>query len=102
MGCVFVKDEGKDSEEIVAKAHNLTNITKNASAHCEINCINELTLRNSDPKSITSRCTLYVTCEPCMMCAHALNLAQVQRVVFGCHNDKFGGNGSILSIHKHP
>ena len=34
------------------------------------------------------------------MCAYALNLAKVKRVVFGTHNDKFGGNGSILSLHK--
>ena len=34
------------------------------------------------------------------MCAYALNLARVKRVVFGTHNDKFGGNGSILSLHK--
>ena len=51
---------------------------------------------------ITRKCTLYVTCEPCIMCAHALNIAQIEKVVFGCHNDKFGGNGSILSLHLHP
>lgn len=36
------------------------------------------------------------------MCAHALNLAGVERVVFGCENDKFGGNGSVLSLHLFP
>ena len=36
------------------------------------------------------------------MCAHALNKVEIKRVVFGCGNDKFGGNGSILSIHLHP
>ena len=36
------------------------------------------------------------------MCAYALNLASVSRVVFGAKNDKFGGNGSILSLHKFP
>ena len=45
-------------------------------------------------------CTVYVTVEPCIMCAYALNLARVKRVVFGTHNDKFGGNGSILSLNK--
>ena len=34
------------------------------------------------------------------MCAHALNLVKIKKVVFGCENDKFGGNGSILSLHK--
>ena len=41
-----------------------------------------------------------MTVEPCVMCAYALNLARVSRVVYGAGNDKFGGNGSILSLHK--
>jgi tRNA-specific adenosine deaminase 2 len=45
-------------------------------------------------------CALYVTCEPCIMCAGALSLLGFQRVYYGCGNDKFGGNGSILSIHE--
>lgn len=44
-------------------------------------------------------CRLYVTCEPCIMCAGALSLLGFQEVVYGCANDKFGGNGSILSVH---
>ena len=44
--------------------------------------------------------TLYVTVEPCIMCAYALNIAGIRQVVFGCENDKFGGNGSILSLHR--
>ena len=43
---------------------------------------------------------MYVTVEPCVMCAYALNLARVSKVVYGAGNDKFGGNGSILSLHK--
>lgn len=46
------------------------------------------------------RCVLYVTCEPCIMCAGALSLLGFERVYYGCANDKFGGNGSILSIHQ--
>jgi tRNA-specific adenosine deaminase 2 len=49
-----------------------------------------------------SDCTLYVTCEPCIMCADALNRIKIGRVVFGCRNDKFGGCGSILSLHRYP
>jgi tRNA-specific adenosine deaminase 2 len=45
-------------------------------------------------------CTLYVTCEPCIMCAGALSLLKFKHVIYGCANDKFGGNGSILSIHQ--
>jgi tRNA-specific adenosine deaminase 2 len=49
-----------------------------------------------------SNCTLYVTCEPCIMCADALNRMKIGRVVFGCRNDKFGGCGSIVSLHQYP
>jgi tRNA(Arg) A34 adenosine deaminase TadA len=47
-----------------------------------------------------SKCCLYVTCEPCIMCAAALAQVQIGRVVFGCRNDKFGGCGSILHLHQ--
>ena len=56
--------------------------------------------KREDGEKLLAECTVYVTVEPCIMCAYALNLAKVKRVVFGTHNDKFGGNGSILSLHK--
>ena len=89
VGCVFVNEE---TGEVEAASHNLTNETKNATTHCEINCI-----RQFDGKPM-DHLTLYVTCEPCIMCAHALNIVGIKKVVFGCHNDKFGGNGSILTL----
>ncbi|THG14299.1 hypothetical protein TEA_015054 [Camellia sinensis var. sinensis] len=46
-----------------------------------------------------SKCTLYVTCEPCIMCAAALSILGIKEVYYGCANDKFGGCGSILSLH---
>jgi len=45
-------------------------------------------------------CHLYVTCEPCIMCAAALAQVGIARVVFGCRNDRFGGCGSILNLHS--
>ena len=45
-------------------------------------------------------CQLYVTCEPCIMCAAALSLLRFSRVVFGCANDRFGGCGSVLDVHQ--
>lgn len=48
-----------------------------------------------------SQATLYVTVEPCIMCASALFILGVKNVICGCKNDKFGGCGSILNIHQH-
>ncbi|KAG5534536.1 hypothetical protein RHGRI_022603 [Rhododendron griersonianum] len=47
-----------------------------------------------------AKCVLYVTCEPCIMCAAALSILGVKEVYYGCANDKFGGCGSILSLHS--
>ncbi|GAX17891.1 tRNA-specific adenosine deaminase 2 [Fistulifera solaris] len=52
------------------------------------------------PPDDLSQCHLYVTCEPCIMCAAALARMKIGRVVFGCRNDKFGGCGSILHVHQ--
>lgn len=49
---------------------------------------------------IFPQCDLYVTCEPCIMCAAALARVGIGRVFFGCSNDRFGGCGSILHLHK--
>jgi tRNA(Arg) A34 adenosine deaminase TadA len=49
---------------------------------------------------LACRCTLYVTVEPCIMCAGALSILRFKEVVFGCGNDRFGGCGSILSVHE--
>ena len=95
VGAVFVD---MSTDEMLAKSHNLTTLTKNATTHCEINCIREIS-RNRMQERLLS-CCVYVTVEPCIMCAYALNLAGVARVVFGAKNDKFGGNGSILSLHR--
>jgi tRNA(Arg) A34 adenosine deaminase TadA len=50
--------------------------------------------------AVRCRCELYVTVEPCIMCASALALIGIGQVYYGCCNDKFGGCGSILSIHQ--
>ena len=43
---------------------------------------------------------LYVSCEPCIMCAAALSMLQLKTIYFGCNNDKFGGCGSILDLNE--
>lgn len=49
---------------------------------------------------IFQHCCLYVTCEPCIMCAAALATVGIRRVVYGCRNDRFGGCGSLLNLHR--
>ncbi|KAM7458524.1 hypothetical protein BLSTO_00700 [Blastocystis sp. subtype 1] len=94
IGCVFVKD-GK----IIAKGHNRTNHTGNATQHAEMVAISNVLYSNHNDVSVFKDCDLYVTIEPCIMCASALAQIGIRRVVFGASNDRFGGCGSVLSIH---
>jgi len=75
--------------------------------HCEILCINEINKQNNsnNDNNPFKDLIVYVTCEPCIMCAYALNLVGIKQVYFGCKNDKFGGNGSVFCFHErepHP
>ncbi|KAF0720537.1 Aste57867_256 [Aphanomyces stellatus] len=94
VGCVFVL-----GDEIIGRGGNRTNELFNATKHAELVAIDAIL---EDPKftaDVFRDCRLYVTCEPCIMCASALALLQIKSVVFGCHNDRFGGIGSILPVH---
>lgn len=51
-------------------------------------------------KPVFSKCDLYVTCEPCIMCAAALAKVGIGRVIYGCQNGRFGGNGSLMNLHQ--
>lgn len=88
------------SSRVLAAAHNATNRTKNGTRHAELVAIDDVLLRQGLPPAVLAACDVYVTCEPCIMCAGALALVRVRRVVFGCRNDRFGGCGSILSVHQ--
>ncbi|GAB4825260.1 tRNA(adenine34) deaminase [Ancistrocladus abbreviatus] len=57
-------------------------------------------LSESEVNEKFSNCILYVTCEPCIMCAAALSILGTKEVYYGCANDKFGGCGSVLSLHS--
>ena len=97
VGCVVVRDG-----EAVATGSNRTNELRNGTRHAEFEAIDALLKRHGgDPRAVGfDRCDLYVTCEPCIMCAGALSVLGFRKVYYGCGNDKFGGNGSILSIHR--
>ncbi|CAH2036030.1 unnamed protein product [Thlaspi arvense] len=101
VGCVILED-GK----VIASGRNRTNETRNATRHAEMEAIDELvgqcrkdSLSPSQVAEKFSKCVLYVTCEPCIMCASALSFLGIKEVYYGCANDKFGGCGSILSLH---
>lgn len=96
VGCVFVHPR----DGVIGRGHNNTVASCNATRHAELEAIDQIILHNHRPSSLLSECTLYVTVEPCIMCASALRQLCIPRVVFGCCNDKFGGCGSVLSIHS--
>lgn len=105
VGCVFALSPSNDTiatvPEIIVAGSNKTNQTRNGTSHAEIVAIKKLIDQVGSTKAcdLISRCDLYVTCEPCIMCAAALRRLGIKTVYFGCSNDRFGGNGSILSVH---
>ncbi len=95
IGCVLVKD-GK----IVARGYNRRNTDKTTLAHAEVAVIRKASKVFSDWR--LENCTLYVTLEPCPMCAGAIVQARIPRVVAGCMNPKAGCAGSVLNILNTP
>ncbi len=98
VGCVIVYEEA-----IIARGCNEVNATRNSTRHAEMIAIDQLLEYSSKLKLLSSDickdATLYVTVEPCIMCAYALKIAGISRVVFGCANERFGGCGSVLNVH---
>ncbi|SCV05507.1 LANO_0H09010g1_1 [Lachancea nothofagi CBS 11611] len=98
VACIFVHTP---TNRVVAYGMNDTNRSLTGIAHAEFMGIAQIQSKfGVQDTSIFKSITLYVTVEPCIMCASALKQLGVQKVVFGCGNERFGGNGSILSIHK--
>lgn len=83
IGCVVVADN-----RIIARAHNLTETLNDVTAHAEMQAITAAA--NVLGGKYLNGCTLYVTVEPCPMCAGALGWSQVSRVVYGAADDKRG------------
>ena len=73
---------------IISRAHNLTETLCDVSAHAEMQAITSAA--NTLGGKYLTDCTLYVTVEPCVMCAGAIGWAQIPRIVFGAHDDKRG------------
>jgi len=96
-GCALERDG-----VIVATGRNATNVSRNGTRHAEFEAVDELLAAHGGDVAACrfDACTLYVTCEPCIMCAGAMSALGVKRVVYGCANDKFGGNGTVLNVHE--
>ena len=75
-------------DHIIARAHNLTETLNDVTAHAEMQAIT-MAANELGGKYLTN-CTLYVTVEPCAMCAGALGWSQIPRIVYGCPDDKRG------------
>ena len=91
IGCVIVRD-GK----IIARGYNRRNTDKNAAAHAEMSAIRKACRKLGDWR--LEGCTIYITLEPCQMCAGAIVQARMDRAVIACMNPKAGCAGSVLNI----
>ena len=91
IGCVIVY-EGK----IIARGYNRRNTDKNTTSHAEINAIRKASKKLGDWR--LEGCTLYVTLEPCQMCAGAIVQARIDKIVIGSMNPKAGCAGSVLNL----
>lgn len=91
IGCVIVYED-----KIIARGYNKRNTKKNTLAHAEIIAINKASKVLGDWR--LEDCTMYITLEPCQMCAGAIVQARVKRVVIGCMNPKAGCGGSVLNL----
>ena len=83
IGCVVVC-----KDRVIARTHNLTETLCDVTAHAEMQAITAAA--NTLGGKYLTDCTLYVTVEPCPMCAGALGWAQVPRIVYGCEDEKRG------------
>ncbi|KAG9347540.1 hypothetical protein JZ751_005108 [Albula glossodonta] len=97
VGCLMVYNQ-----EVLGRGRNEVNETKNATRHAEMIALDQVLewchQENRDSKEVFERTVLYVTVEPCIMCAGALRLMNIPLVVYGCRNERFGGCGSVLNI----
>ena len=82
--------------ELVAREHNRTREAADPTAHAELRALREAAAKHNDWR--LTDCTLYVTLEPCAMCAGAIVLARIERLVFAAHDPKAGMCGSLGNL----
>lgn len=91
IGCIIVY-EGK----VIARAYNRRNIDKNTLSHAEMIAIKKASKKLGDWR--LDGCEMYVTLEPCQMCAGAIVQSRIKKVYIGCMNPKAGCAGSVLNL----
>ncbi|VDK29898.1 unnamed protein product, partial [Anisakis simplex] len=100
VGCVLVH-----SNQVIARGHNDVNRTKNPTKHAEMCALEELKCwckeNGKDLYEVIKETTIYVTLEPCIMCACALYYLRLKRIVYGAANDRFGGLASVADRSKY-
>ena len=96
VGAIIVSPQKK----VIARAHNLTIRSNRPTSHAEMLAINMAADMLDNYRLID--CTLYVSMEPCIMCAGAMIEARVRRVVFGCYDEKRGALGSVTDVNALP
>ena len=95
IGCVITQ-----GDKIIARGYNRRNTDKSVLAHAEISAIRKAARVTGDWR--LEECTLYVTLEPCQMCAGAIVQARIPRVVIGAMNAKAGCAGSVYNLLQEP
>lgn len=95
IGCVIVRND-----KIIARGYNKRNAGKTTLAHAELLAIGKASKKVGDWR--LEDCTMYITLEPCQMCAGAIVQARIPRVVVGAMNKKAGCAGSILNLFDVP
>jgi tRNA(adenine34) deaminase len=96
VGAVIIDEKG----DVIAAAHNMTRSLNNPAAHAEMLAIGRAAEALGNYR--LTECTLFVTMEPCLMCAGAIIEARLKRLVFGCYDEKRGAFGSVIDANLLP
>lgn len=96
VGCVVVDEHG----DVLGRGHNLRELLDDPTAHAEVLAMRQAAFARGSWR--LDGCTLYVTLEPCPMCAGALVNARIKRLVFGCTDPRAGATGSLWNIPTDP